>query len=1216
MINKNFEKLFKYVNKYSYLLYIGKSTSDDDIKKLQILNWSCIITSRTDDRFCNLLEKDGVRIQEIFPNSDINLKTKIDEKGLLPVIRLFGVDGIRYINDSDDFEDNDYAEALFQKAVNGLDSVHRLLVTNYDSKANGELNYKSMKKSISNAPNCSVQFWNCNVYDNEKAFRDFCGRKRHLIEIASLTNALDEYISYLDSLEDTDTALDDVFFSKGKEISYNKRLFGKQSGFVSLLTVNTVLGFKPIGKEMLKNSYLTFLDKTPIEGPQWFGYQPDCCFYSKRNYEEKLYKLVTQMLKGHLENYDKYMAVLQGPSGSSKSVVMGAVAYRIFEEKQYPVIYINNSDSELFAEGSADYEVLDAFLQKIEEKIDRSSRTLVVWDCSAYSSGELSAIKVMNYLRNNGRRFVMLCSSYKRKNYVNVKPYRIINKGGKRNATEANADFFERGVCYCVDSTQKLDDSEKNALWKSFYNYSGLSENKINQLKKEFEEKKEDNINYIFYRLFELIRPRIEAGLSREEDEVVLGLAHEINELLYDSSGNNIDINSLSAVQRAMLKAGRITVEEITKSRRQKTGKTDIEEVFATIAMFSKLKIPVPYQVVLSSLKMDSMSSEVEGSIIDLLSSIPLLYYHRTENGFCFSYRNSFEAEIFLKNKDPRGEREFQILRHILSFYKHNVDDIVIRDMILEYLRLMGPNSNVSIEIEESRDYFKNHLADVINDLADIVDNWREINDIEIATSLVWTYLTFTREYYKHKKRTCEREFRLEDYKDGIDDLQYAKDIANEVKTEIERCKNSGYYNRFSRIYEDNRGITVEYALISVELQRLVNNYLVFCRNNALIPEENYSNVGLEYKRVYESLCEIIPENPTNGYIFNALFRCFEYMYDNNEWNETDKLNNLVYILRIISECNTLDIINYGNDDNNEFEMHIQKIYGYVDGHNFSIEEIKRRDNGELDVRNLPVTVQNHFSLYDSWMENKNPVGICFVCYKELYDCNALDLNESDDSIDHIIASCEKVVDFMYKYRDNFDAVKRHPQALFLLIKSLWMYINKSPLSAYGDRKMTKISQSNWKNILNFCRIYNNLFNQSNIKFREKIIVLIYAIAEIQVNKDFNKAFDILDTLEKSSFVSDTRKYTPYMLCDENGIPQKFSGEIIYINNNKPYLGKIMIHTINYSKGIHFNAADIGKKAGEYKINERLSGLEIGIGYMGPSIYTEKGRKYRGDKVE
>ena len=407
----------------------------------------------------------------------------------------------------------------------------------------------------------------------------------------------------------------------------------------------------------------------------------------------------------------------------------------------------------------------------------------------------------------------------------------------------------------------------------------------------------------------------------------------------------------------------------------------------------------------------DVKKYDVQGKIIDILSELSLLYYHRTDFGYCFSYRNPFEAEIFLKNKDSGGEREFEILRDVLDYYKLNLENKELRDMILEYLRLMGPNSNIALAVEDSREYFKNHMSDIVDDLSEIVEIWDEITDLEIVTSLVWTYLTFTREYYKRKLNYESGNLNLNDLQNGIDDLQYAIDIAAEVRDEIERHKSDAHYDRVSHIFEDNRGITVEYTLISTEIQRYVEEYKKYCESNSILPDDKYVNVGLDYKEVYDCLNGIIPEAPTNAYIYNALFKCFEKTYES--WSETDRLNNLVMILRIISECNIMEIVNSGSDGNKEFENHIQEIYRYVSGHVFSIDEIIRRDNGELVVSELPATEQHHFSLYDNWMANKNPVGITFVCYKELQKCKAFDTSDDSVDLDVKIAACTKVVNFM-----------------------------------------------------------------------------------------------------------------------------------------------------------------------------------------------------------
>ena len=333
MVNKNVEKLYRDIKKYPIMLYVGKNITNDELLLLKDLGWSGVITSRTDDAFSDLWAREEIRLRDIFPHSDANVTAKIDEKDLLPIVRLFGIDGEEYIAEDDIYSADDYAESMFQKASSCLDSVHKLVVAGYDSQADGELNFKSLMKSLTNAPNCSIQFWGCRVDNNEKVFKDFCGRKRHLIEPASLPDTLRDHIDYLEEANE-ENAVEDVFFCGGKEIQYNKREFGRQSGLYTLLTANTISGFKPVGEEMIKNSYLSFLDKTPVEGPQWYGYQTDNCFYVKRHYEDQLYKLTTQMLRGHLEGYDRNIAVLQGPSGSSKRTMMSWIpSYKRLRKK-------------------------------------------------------------------------------------------------------------------------------------------------------------------------------------------------------------------------------------------------------------------------------------------------------------------------------------------------------------------------------------------------------------------------------------------------------------------------------------------------------------------------------------------------------------------------------------------------------------------------------------------------------------------------------------------------------------------------------------------------------------------------------------------------------------------------------------------------------------------------------------------------------------------
>ena len=203
--------------------------------------------------------------------------------------------------------------------------------------------------------------------------RDGVWTDEKLCDILSRRQKLDaEY-------EELDHDAQNVFYKGGKSVTISKSILLLNRNFMQLLTDELIYENRPLGRIEQAKWFYNFLNYSSEE-PQWYGYLPQSTFYVKRECEDVLVQLVRNLLNGNmrLENINTPV-ILQGDPGSSKSIELAALAYRIYQEKINPVIYIK-SDNLSFSEQSAEFERLDELMQAVENIGEQDVRFLIIWD--------------------------------------------------------------------------------------------------------------------------------------------------------------------------------------------------------------------------------------------------------------------------------------------------------------------------------------------------------------------------------------------------------------------------------------------------------------------------------------------------------------------------------------------------------------------------------------------------------------------------------------------------------------------------------------------------------------------------------------------------------------------------------------------------------------------------------------------------------------------
>ena len=138
---------------------------------------------------------------------------------------------------------------------------------------------------------------------------------------------------------------------------------------------------------------------------------------------------------------------------------------------------------------------------------------------------------------------------------------------------------------------------------------------------------------------------------------------------------------------------------------------------------------------------------------------------------------------------------------------------------------------------------------------------------------------------------------------------------------------------------------------------------------------------------------------------------------------------------------------------------------------------------------------------------------------------------------------------------------------------------------------------------------------------RQPILVLLYALSELQTTGNFQSAIRILETLEEGQFFSSERMRTPFLICNEGGEAKKpdgtkYDGTVISTEN---YNGYIRVNGVperlGRKVGVRFRQSNLGRNVRMPVKNDYLTDLELGIGYMGLSAYRSEGSRERRERT-
>lgn len=1252
-------KLLRDFDIYGMALYIGQGIDPEELtESFCRLPWGCVITS-----YRNL------EVDKVFKIAGkLNVTRCIDCDGIIGrvfqpqkfyVAHLYAdEDSSSEVNDYVEVEDldtvkflqNKKATKLFEFMLNRIRAEHgKMIVIGYAGNNDDEFPVTEFHARLVQEHDDVVFFQSIDEIGNLKGWAE----RQQVWHESSLLEAVEKHEEDDEEEERAYTVWDEkqIFFKAQNPVAIEKSFLERSDYFLQLLTEQVVRKFIPYGRSLQELWFFNFLHNSSKE-PQWYGYLPQTEFYLKRNFEDTLAALVRNLLfnRGPGKGRKDTPVILQGAPGSSKSIELCALAYRIFNEEVNPVIYIKN-DALTFSSGSDEFELLDELMMEIERKGETDMRILILWDSASYRNVTKEADNLALELSNRGRRFVLVCTAYEKSsgksNCSNGKKkwYRYVKDGSFKEISEQEAENGSSVVFdekyYFISATRTMEQKEKVKLKEKVRRFilrdRDIFERKWNSIERDirnsgWEEDSSNDIFYCFYSLIRTLQPQLDRGLTREQEYVSRYVRKQLDVILGRKPlAQPMDSDMVMALREAGIVLTGEDIVSLNGSEKELEEKYDLDKFNICIALFSRFKLKAPYGLAYYMFRRDK---KIDGVVYDssnrelmdiLMNDFSYIVYSKEEQ--CYFFRNSLEAVLFLRNNNISEEAQIDIVCEMLDYYaqiwKHDgFIDPVLDSELPKLLRMMGPNTDYGPFQQDGSQSdvhmrLLKHLEKIIQKLEYmrtemmVPDKDGKLANIEI---------TFTREFYGRNwnwihncpsiMEDCWEKyptiFSKQSYRTRLSKLKRAVSLAKDMVKNIEAVllESGGFIyprSRRSFLTAQINSMRVESALCDTSFRAVKKEFLDFCTHYGEFLDGDLEGLGGEtYLALYQSLYKAILSDPMNGYAYNALFQVFEEEYEKckAENNQEAMLKRLSEVRLIADDAASLDIQNRGGNSD-ELGRHIARIAEYSGEQNVSIEDVLHGD-----------PEQPFAKLFRDMLAKNNASAICFVCQRELDEAGLGGTSLSGESF-HISEYqkyvCKRIMEFMRR-EEYKDCVENDQHALYFLLRVSWMHYNGTLLEDGKEAKVTRLKKEAWRHVYNICESYSVCAKNKEGRGSRPIVELLRALAHIHLFDDYVVAARIMMDLEQFSIFLYRRMRVPYLICDEYGKPKNYTGKVTVLDTDNQFNGYIQFDGVPIRRGIRFTKKNLGMRV-RPRENEILTQLELGLGYAGFSAYKKEGRE-------
>ena len=406
--------------------------NSETLSKVLNAGWASIVTSSVDD---GIVKRGGLRV--FYPIYDPNTRVPgLGNKRKLHISYLFGcVSEKDSVNTSAGYNPtaSDNARNMFMRVRKDAISYSGALVIDGWDPETDWFNDEDLLASFDyNMPFPRIYIFSATdsiidkllesrrlhdlmeegaVYYSPQSFFETFSEKLYDI------NLIDEF-----SDEEEDVITVDIFADhRNKSFDIPRKNFRTQdTEHIHILTKED-RDKQPLDKLGIQGITISFLANDRNSFPIWQGYSQNCYFsrdlYSNDNNavdENTLKGAVLSALKSKNLHSAKNMIVLQGPSNSGKSILLGKLSLDI--SKNYPVLFINGELSSDRTETTRPYKKFVDFVTNFisrpcAQKRANSGRSLIIWDNNQLSTNLQEYYELRRELSESNA--VLVVSAYK-----------------------------------------------------------------------------------------------------------------------------------------------------------------------------------------------------------------------------------------------------------------------------------------------------------------------------------------------------------------------------------------------------------------------------------------------------------------------------------------------------------------------------------------------------------------------------------------------------------------------------------------------------------------------------------------------------------------------------------------------------------------------------------------------------------------------------------
>ncbi len=1084
------------------ILFVGTGVNIEDYPEIANLRWRCIYTTNQAENFADAFSKDDRQVCSVYTKNEYDkLDTKMNWNNP-PLIFLNGRP-VAEGEENDIFaglERDDNRDYLLESMAYLLKSstMVELVVIGYDPENDSELPLKEFLKKLYSLSDKSVTFYGIGedsvAYEGVKALCDKGVATLFEQNAAEFEKELKKQIrrdasSNEDELEDVSYTADELrhtVYIEGKPVLLRSDSYYEFSKFGKILTVHE-MNTGNIGSMMRTEYFYRFLKLSP-NVPQWYGYSKRNSFSVKREFVEALYKKVQEGLENNIDN----PIALVGQSGSGKSVSLAALAYRVFHERKYPVIFINNSG----IASSDKTQFLISLNNLLGEIRNNGGHALVILDWSLYNLQRNDIVEnIANTLKNKGQNVLVLVSAMSKPN-------------GKTYVT--------------VDAPIELSDKEKKDFKNLMIDNGGLPRDKVEKWMER--NKNENGLLSMLYRLLYELHPQLELGIKTEINSAIKDIELGINEL----DDPIIKAQPINPLAEKLFRLGwidSINNMDLSPEEKKKEAKEKKQNIVDNLNIFCKglavaslFKIRMPETMALRLLRIPECKNKKQ--YIKTVLNAPWIHYAEDDDMYSpgvyyVSFRDPTDARIYLNSIKKTDGAVLEIVASLIDTMLEAVKDIgngktsFFNDEVkfLERLiKMVGPNSD---DITVSENWHKQQYKYVENSGAVIaaLANLRKNGITEL--SLVVQEITYIRENYGDYSRTlADRERSLEEA------IRIARDVIDRAER---RDDTLGW----------QLGLIDSIKVESIFAQLRLEECRKQMQEYGITPGKNDPQIIQTYDERSRLLFDIINNHPENSYAYTALMSCYMSEYadmENTPLTPQDKQNMISRTSPIMALIDVVDTSipqveenTYYQDKKFEFLRKFDQTFG--------------SDSSEEYFKEL--------------LKMESAVGIHLKARAILrkYDINYKNGLYSDDAK----AACEEALALLDGYAG---VVSRDAACQYMRLNLKWLCYNGKPLFE-KENQCTRLSEEQWEELCEICEGFrDNIFKgQDGLAYRARVYYIL-ALAYAQLGR-YEEASKTVNAVNENDIYTAIRQKTWHILCDGNGNPKVFNGTFNYSSPHK-----------------------------------------------------------------